>query len=252
MTFKAGESEITFAEGTSANATVEGDTTQAGTLALADGTALPGRAIRLSFVSGRIDSVFVDATGAADADVSGLTAVAVTGTDGGFSVKLDDPAGPEVVPDVPESPVINAIAEETLTDSTPLQGANGATDDTDANEPAPNPGYLNAEANLTVNFAAAPTVVAIEINDSTSDGDYAPGRPADLDVTVFAADGPDAGTAPDVDQRRRGHHRGGQGLPERRHGRDRGRPRPRRRAQHAGWPVGLLQEQRHLGHQQHR
>ena len=191
-TFKAGEAEITFAEGNSANAVVEEDIVLEGTLALGDGTALKGRAIQLSFPigGGREDARFVDSD-SAEADGTGMTAEAITGANGGFAVTVDDQAGPSNVADNPETATVNAIAEEAANDEDSLQGDNGPDDSTDADDPA------NAEAEIDVNFDEQAEVDSIDINtdvldprnvDSTVAG---PGVPVDLDITVQDADNND-------------------------------------------------------------
>lgn len=188
-TFKAGEAEITFAEGKSANAVVEEDIVLEGTLALGDGTTLKGRAIQLSFED-REDARFVDSD-SAEADGTGSNAEAITGANGGFAVTVDDQAGPSNVADNPEVATVNAIAEEAANDTDSLQGNNGPDDSTVANDPA------NAEAEIDVNFDKQAEVDSIDINtdvldprnvDSTIAG---PGVPVDLDITVQDADNND-------------------------------------------------------------
>lgn len=187
-TVQAGESEITFDEGANVNAPVNGEVTIDGTLALGSGAGLGGREIQLTYSRG---NVTYNSSIAADADqpqgtdqTTPLTAVAVTDANGNFSVVLTDPDVPvNVTPTDENGNNLNAIAEESATDTTSLQGDVGPNDSTDADQPA------NAEADLTVNFIQQPDAATIDIDIDELNGTAAPGSPVDLDIVVDDADG---------------------------------------------------------------
>lgn len=214
-TVKASESEITFADGNSVNAPLNGDKTITGTLANDDG-ALAGRGINLNYTpaaGGDADFAPQSAQPAGvdvtpDAGGPGSTATVATGADGTFSVVLRDPAIPANVTPTPENGgYLNAKAQESLTDATSLQGTNGVDDPAEPVPPLAPATVDNAEENIVVNWIQAPAVTSITIaqntldprnpavtNSTTTSG---PGVPVDLDIQVFGADGPDAGTDPD-------------------------------------------------------
>ena len=184
-TFNMGESEISYAEGTSANAPVNGSFTVDGTLALGDGTGLGGREVQLTYTPGG-DSTFAPQAQqpAGVTVVSPTSATAVTDANGKFSVKLMDQPIPANVTPTPENGTLNAIAEESATDTTSLQGNNGPNDSTTANDPA------NAEQDLVIHWITQPVAKTVEISsDALIDGLLTPGRPADLDIVVKDASG---------------------------------------------------------------
>jgi hypothetical protein len=173
MTFEVGESEITFDEGTSAEATSYSTVTYSGNLALVgSGTDLAGRTVTITY-STTGDSVVATTQPSGTTKGSGNTATAVTDANGNFSVTLSDPAGPPNV--TPYSEVGTLTAEAVA-----LHGTGDAS---------------NADAmdTLLVNWGPAPTPASITIdaNDLFQYENDTPGRPVDFDVVVKDA----AGTA---------------------------------------------------------
>ena len=165
MTFEVGESEITFDEGTSAEATSYGTVTYSGNLALVgSGTDLAGRTVSITY-SATGDSVVATTQPAGTTKGAGNTATAVTDANGNFSVTLTDPAGPPNVTPYSETGTLVA-------DATELSGLGDVP-------------TADAMDTLTVNWAPAPTPTDIVIDVQTLiDGMYTPGRPAEIDVTV--------------------------------------------------------------------
>lgn len=177
-TFAASESEISYDEGASANAPVNGEFTVTGTLAN-DGGGLAGREIQLSYTPGGDSSFAPQASQPAGVTVTTpTTAVVVTDANGDFSVKLRDPQIPANVTPTPENGTLNAIAEETATDSTSLQGALGPNDSTVANDPD------NAEQDLAIHWIQTPTVHGVSVTMDNLYGAARPGAPVDLDIEV--------------------------------------------------------------------
>jgi len=174
--FAVSEAEVTFDEGADANAPIEGGYTVTGRLANDEG-GLAGRVVTVNYGGTREDSRLApqDDQPNGVTRVSDTQATVVTGADGTFSLALTDPAGPVVVEDDPEDATL------TVTDVTEAEN-----DSTSLNVGA---------ASIDVHFRAAAEVDSIDIEAT---GDAAPGRPADLDITVYGPDGPDAGTDPDV------------------------------------------------------
>lgn len=167
LTFQAAESEITFAEGASANAPVNGTYTVVGRLALTGnpGTNLAGRTVTITETGAGDVSFAPTAQQPNGTTVSGGTATATTDANGEFRAALTDPTVPPNVTPTPESTVVRAVAEA-------LQG----TDDVAA---------ADAEGSITVNFAEQAEVGSIDVAvDSLFQGAPAPGKPVDLDITV--------------------------------------------------------------------
>lgn len=178
LTVDVAESEITFADGDSVTAPVNGSVTVKGTLALVDGSgALGGRTVTVTYAPG----LGGDASFSAD-QPSGTTrngnvqATAVTAPDGSFSVSLSDPTVPPNVPPTEESGTLTAVAN----------GLN--TGDT-------TPGPADATDSIAVNFKQTETVSGIDIAtdvlapSGTGISTAGPGVPVDLDITVRGADG---------------------------------------------------------------
>ncbi|MFC5177409.1 hypothetical protein [Nocardioides taihuensis] len=194
-TFAASESEISYQEDASANAPVNGSFTVNANLAN-DGGGLGGREVHLTY-SPDADSAFAPQASqpAGVTRIDATHATVITDADGDFSVALKDPAVPPNVTPTPEDGTLNALAYEGKGDGTSLQGDLGPNDPTDANQPA------NAEQDLAIHFIVQPEATDITVDTDAlyteGGGQYGPGRPADLDITVFGADGPDAGTDPD-------------------------------------------------------
>ncbi|NHC23440.1 hypothetical protein G6553_09690 [Nocardioides sp. IC4_145] len=169
LTFQAAESEITFAEGASANAPVNGSYTVVGRLALTGtgGANLAGRTVTITEASvGNGDAAFAPTAQQPNGTtVSGDTATATTDANGEFRVVLTDPTvAPNVTP-TPESTVVSAVA----------QGLRGQDDVATA----------DAAGQITVNFAQQAQVGSIDVAvDSLFEGNPAPGKPVDLDITV--------------------------------------------------------------------
>jgi hypothetical protein len=168
ITFTVGESEITLADGDTARSTVNGTDTYAGKLALTDGTPLGGRTVDITYTPGvGGDAGFSATQPAGTTSGTATTATAVTKADGSFSVSLTDPAA--TPGGVTESGVLNAVA-------TALQGA---TD-------APN---ADAEDQVAVTFEATPVVSDIKVTtQNVFGGEVAPGKPVELNVTVYRKD----------------------------------------------------------------
>ncbi len=178
LTVDVAESEITFADGDSVNAPVNGSTTIKGTLALVDGSgALGGRTVTVTYNPGvGGDASFSTNQPAGTKRDSAIQATAVTAADGSFSVSLTDPTVPPNVPPTDESGTLTAVAN----------GLN--TGDT-------TPGPADATDSITVNFREAATVSGIDIGtqvlapSGTGVSAAGPGVPVDLDITVRGADG---------------------------------------------------------------
>ncbi|HEY0948800.1 hypothetical protein [Nocardioides sp.] len=193
LTVQASESDIAYDEGTEANAPIEGSTTITGALSNKGG-GLAGRHITVTYTPGVDSRLAPTAEQPAGVTVTGNTATLTTGADGKFSLKVTDPAGPVVVPDVPEDATFAALADAEASSAAgapvgaSLKGDLGADGDTEAAS-APNAAQPNAHQALTIHWAAAPAVAAIEVSVQELDGQAAPGRPVDLDVVVRAEDG---------------------------------------------------------------
>ncbi len=182
-TFKAGDAEITYGSDT-LNGTAGGTVTATGTLALDDGTGLPGRRIALSYTSGDESGPGADATGDSVLVGTGTTGAApattrtvTTGADGSFTSNINDPA---------ESPQPAELGGN-------LDAATANT--TDDNGNTDNPGATNNGEVVNFNFATAPdgTTVRVDVNDGAANdrGGVSPGEFADGTVTVTTP-----GTAP--------------------------------------------------------
>jgi hypothetical protein len=190
VTVNESESEISYTEGASANAPINGDFTVTGNLANTDGN-LAGRLVSFTYAPG----IGGDATTAPQsAQPAGTTitapgsGTAITDANGNFSVVLRDQGVPPNVTPTPESGTFTATATgEAASDATSLKGDLGTDGDTEAAS-APN-APANASQSLTVNFAQAATVTSIDVNLDEIFGSAAPGRPVDLDITVHGADG---------------------------------------------------------------
>ena len=122
--------------------------------------------------------------------VTGNTATLTTDANGKFAVKVNDPAGPVVVADVPEDGTFRATATgEDKNDSTSLKGDNGKDGDAEAAS-APNAvAQPNADALLNIHWKTQPAVESIDIDtNNLFAGSFAPGKPVDLDITVYGKD----------------------------------------------------------------
>lgn len=180
--FAVNESEITFTDGASANAPLNGDYTVKGHLALVDGGAsLADRTVTIT-KTGAGDSAFAPtAAQPAGTTVTGGVATAKTDANGNFSVVVRDPAVPPNVPGTPETATITAVASA-------LVGNIGRNDSLPANDSA------DSEGSLTVNFQKPATVGRIDIGTQvlaptgTGITTPGPGVPVDLDITVYGTD----------------------------------------------------------------
>ena len=180
-TYEVNESEITWTDGNSANAPVNGTFTATGHLALVDGgSSLAGRTVTVTLSRGTGG----DATLVPTADqpsgttVSGDTATAKTDANGDFKVTVKDQPVPANVPPTAESDTLDAKADA-------LIGNVGQVDTLPTNDDA------DSEGVLTVNFQQQPQVGRVEVSTSTTQffgGDAAPGKPVAVDVTVFGKD----------------------------------------------------------------
>jgi hypothetical protein len=179
LTVDVAESEITFADGDSVNAPVNGSTTIKGTLALVNGAgALGGRTVTVTYTPGvGGDASFSTEQPSGTTRDNALQATAKTAADGSFSVSLTDPTVPPNVPPTNESGTLTAVAT----------GLNTGDTDTSA----------DARDSIAVNFKQAETVSGIEIAtdvlapNGTGVQTAGPGVPVDLDITVRGADGDD-------------------------------------------------------------
>ena len=159
---KAGQAEITFDDDEVAGAA--GDSAPvAGTLALADGTGLPGRPITLTYAAdGSGDAAFDQETGddAATREVE-------TGADGSFSATLDDPAAAQGQAQGTETGEVTAETDAYEDPNSPAD-----TDDADA----------SATTDVTFFNDAAPEGAEVAITGLQGTGK--PGAPAYGTVTV--------------------------------------------------------------------
>ena len=159
---KAGQAEITFDDDEVAGAA--GDSAPvAGTLALADGTGLPGRPITLTYAAdGSGDAAFDQETGddAATREVE-------TGADGSFSATLDDPAAAQGQAQGTETGEVTAETDAYEDPNSPAD-----TDDADA----------SATTDVTFFNDAAPEGAEVAISGLQGTGK--PGAPAYGTVTV--------------------------------------------------------------------
>lgn len=171
--FNAGESEIEWADGDSANSPVNGNDTFEGTLALtnAGGAALGDREVTVTYTRNGAGDVVLSNTQPGGTTRGGdFVATATTADDGSFSVSLTDAA---IVPGT------TPVREEgtLLADAAELSGAGDAAD-------------ADAMDELDVVFDVEAEVSGIEIDDTNVfAGDYAPGKPVELDITVTGVDG---------------------------------------------------------------
>lgn len=174
VTVDVAESEITWEEGTGATTPANSSGTYKGVLALPDGTPLAGRTVQVTLDAPGLgeDSAF-STTQPAGSTLAGGVVTATTNAQGEFSVSLTDPTIPPNVTPTPESRTLTA-------DATALSGAGDP---------------VNADATdvLAVNFVQVPPVGRIDVTASALRSSFAPGRPADIDVTVY---GKDADTNP--------------------------------------------------------
>lgn len=177
VTVDVAESEITFADGDSVEAPVNGSVTVKGTLALVNGAgALGGRTVTVTYNPGvGGDASFSTNQPAGTTRNSAIQATAVTAPDGSFSVSLTDPTVPPNVTPTAESGTLTAVAN----------GLN--TGDT-------TPGPADATDSTTVNFREPADVGRIEIDtevlapNGTGITAPGPGVPVDLDITVRGND----------------------------------------------------------------
>lgn len=179
VTINAAESEIEWAEGDSANAPVNGSETLTGKLALtgAGGAALGDRTVAVTWTPGG-DAVVSTTQPAGTTKDDNTHATAVTAADGTFSVALTDPPPPPLTDPAPETGTLAA-------DATELSGPGDA----------PN---ADAKDALSVKFQVQAEVSRIEVDANTVDGfgDFAPGKPAAVEIDVYGVDG-DANPAND-------------------------------------------------------
>lgn len=171
-TFNVAESEIAWTEGDVAISPVNGTDTYTGRLALtsAGGAALGGRTVVVTWAPGG-DAV-LSATQPAGTTRDGNTqATAVTAADGTFSVSLTDPPPPPLTDPAAENGVLTADA-------------------TELSEVPGDPANADARDTLNVKFQTQTTVGRVEVDVDTVNGlgDYAPGKPAAVEVTVYADD----------------------------------------------------------------
>jgi hypothetical protein len=165
LVVKAGEADLVWKDGATAQAPAGATTTFEGNLELEDGTGLTGRTVDLTWTKTGLGNAVLAAQGAQPAGTTrggDTAATAVTAADGKFAVAISDPATPD--------------ADE-------LNG------DLDADT------AFTAPSNLDVDFLknAGPTTPDdITVNVANLiDGKATPGRPVDLDIDVENSDGVD-------------------------------------------------------------
>ncbi|MDQ4051497.1 MAG: hypothetical protein M3237_02210 [Actinomycetota bacterium] len=174
FTFVVGESEITWADGTSASSPLNGSDTYTGTLALTNAakTPLPQRAVAIEYTG--TDANFGPQT-APSVRVDANSATSSTAADGKFSVSMTDPV---TNPAVAETGLL--AADASLLNAGDLNAAADAYDE------------------LTVNFETPPVVKAVTIDDANVfGGPAAPGKPVELEITV-TSEGPTPAAGDDI------------------------------------------------------
>jgi hypothetical protein len=166
LTVKAGQAAIELADEVSGAAGA--DAAVAGTLALEDGTGLPGRPVTLTYTPGQGGDAAFDQQSGADDEVRTVT----TGEDGSFSATLDDPAAAQGQPQSTETGSVTAATADYDDPNTPVDQDNA-----------------DAEATAPVTFFndAAPAGAEVEVTGLTGTGK--PGAPSYGTATVTDADG---------------------------------------------------------------
>ena len=178
VSFEVSESEITYDEGASAQAPVNGTFVVSGNLSLIDGgSALGGRTVNITYTSGG-DAKLSTTQPSGTTRGGDFTATAVTAANGDFSVSLTDPSVPSNVTPAEETGTLNSVA-------TALQASLGPNDGTGTTDGDATNDGRDAEADLAVNWAVAPSPTSMTVDiDELIDGMVTPGRPVDLDVVV--------------------------------------------------------------------
>ncbi len=169
LVVKAGQAELTWADGATAQAPAGSTATFEGSLELEDGTALAGRNVSVGW--GPTGDAVVAAQAAQPAGTtrqSNTTADAVTKADGTFGIAIVDPTA---------TPNVDELDGDLDADTVPTPGIG------DANDTAPT---------LDVDFLKNPdpsTPADITISGANLvDALATPGRPVDLDVNVENSD----------------------------------------------------------------
>ena len=165
LTVKAGQAEIEFADESSAAAGTEAAV--AGTLALEDGTGLPGRPVTLTYTPAQGGDAAFDQQSGADDEVRTVT----TGQDGSFSATLDDPAAAQGQTQATETGEVEAATADYEDPNTPVDQDNA---DASATQP------------VTFFNDAAPEGAEVAI---TGLEDGKPGEPSYGTATVTDAEG---------------------------------------------------------------
>jgi len=168
VTYIIADSTLVWADGSDANAPVNGQVTLTGNLGIVGGpVALPlaGRTVNVTWTTGG-DSHFVVTAQQPAGTVSsgGTTATAVTDANGNFSVTLTDPTVPPNVTPVNETGTLAATA--------------------------PDPAET---ASVNVHFAKAVTATAVDV---TTNGNAKPGSPVNVVVKVRGDVNGDGTTGP--------------------------------------------------------
>lgn len=166
LTLKAGQAAIELADEVSGAAGT--DAAVAGTLALEDGTGLPGRPITLTYTPGQGGDAAFDQQSGADDEVRTVT----TGEDGSFSATLDDPAAAQGQTQSTETGSVTAATADYDDPNTPVD-----QDNADAEDTAP----------VTFFNDAAPA--GAEVAVTGLEGTGKPGAPSYGTATVTDADG---------------------------------------------------------------
>lgn len=162
LTVKAGDTQVTWNDGSVAQAQAGTTTTLTGKLALADGTVLANRSVSFSYAPADNSKLAAQADQPAGTTrTSDTTGSTKSGTDGTFKVAIVDPSA------TPQPKEIGSSLTATSTDT----GGEAASIDLD---------FLNT--------AVSATNTTVATDDLTADG-ATPGRPVAVQITVENADG---------------------------------------------------------------
>ncbi len=190
LTVKAGQADIEFTD--EASAVAGSDAAIAGTLALEDGTGLPGRPVTLTYTPGQGgDAAFDQQTGA-----DNVERTVTTGQDGSFSATLDDPAAAQGQTQATETGEVEAATADYEDPNTPTDqdnaDASATTPVTFFNDAAPE-GAEVAITGLEDGKPGAPSYGTATVTDA--DGDPVPNVAVRLTVDgdSFFTNGPENG-----------------------------------------------------------
>lgn len=166
LTLKAGQAEVELADEVSGAAGT--DAAVAGTLALEDGTGLPGRPVTLTYAPGQGGDAAFDQQSGADDEVRTV----ITGEDGSFSATLDDPAAAQGQTQATETGSVTAATADYDDPNTPVDQDNA-----------------EASASQPVTFFNDAAPAGAEVAITGLEGTGTPGAPSYGTATVTDADG---------------------------------------------------------------